>query len=242
MKRRGNKMSINQAECYADSARGIYIPQYVAETIKRDRIKYFDSWADLEAGPESESYWNSWTEFLDNAETDCGGKFWQDGDLWIIWPDLAIEAVNEFCQAQLEYEESHKDSGDNYSHMPAESWTNTEDKMLAEWVESENIDSMGLDTDQLSNIALDCFYMRSGHIFGPYHKQESDLILAAYPLQEIEIDLSCLGLDGITLDYIENSCDAYIKKELAYMTTDSVWHAVLTKSAFQDAIKAIKGE
>jgi hypothetical protein len=235
-------MAIKESELYADSARGIYIPQYVAETIRRDKIKYFDSWADLEAGPESKFYWDSWAEFLDNAETDCGGKFWQDGDLWIIWPDLAIEAVNEFCQAQLEYEESHEDSGENYSHMPAESWTSTEDKMLADWTESESIDAMGLDTDQLSDIALDCFYMRSGHRFGPYHKQESDLILAAYPLQEIEIDLSCLGLDGITLDYIENSCDAYIKGELAYMTTDAVWYAVLTKSAFQSAIKAIKEE
>lgn len=235
-------MAIKEAECYADSARGIYIPQYVAETIRRDKIKYFDSWADLEAGPESAEYWDSWADFLDNAETDCGGRFYQDGDLWIIWPDLAIEAVNEFCQAQLEYEESHMDAGDGYSHMPAESWTNTEDRLLSKWIESENIDAMGLDIDQLANIALDCFYMRSGHMFGPYDKQESDLILAAYPLQEIEVDLSCLGLDGITLDYICDSCDAYIKRDLAYLTTDAVWYVVLTKSAFQSAIKSTKGE
>ena len=153
-----------------------------------------------------------------------------------------IAAVTEFCQAQLEYEESHEDAGENYSHIPAESWTSTEDKILTDWIESENIDAMGLDTDQLAGVALDCFYMRSGHRFGPYHKQESDLILAAYSIQEIEIDLSCLGLDGITLDYIRDSCDVYIKGELAYMTTDAVWYAVLSKSTFQSAIKAMKEE
>lgn len=68
-------MAIKEAELYANSALGIYIPQYVSETIHRDKIKYFDSWADLEAGPESAEYWDSWAEFLDNAETDCGSTY-----------------------------------------------------------------------------------------------------------------------------------------------------------------------
>ena len=77
-------------ECYADSARGIYIPQFFAESIKRECVSGVseEDWNILESGPDHEQYWDAWTDVLDNAElTDSSGVVWtlyQDGDLWLI--------------------------------------------------------------------------------------------------------------------------------------------------------------
>jgi len=63
-------------------------------------------------------------------------------------------------------------------------------------------------------------------------------VLDSYAIQEIEIDLGHLAIDGITLDFIRESCDAYISgTDLAYMTSDSVWCAVVDPVEFQAAIK-----
>ena len=36
----------------------------------------------------------------------------------------AIDAINELCESQLEYETSHRDAGDNYVQLVGESWCN----------------------------------------------------------------------------------------------------------------------
>jgi len=64
---------------YADSSRGIYIPQIFAQSIKRGCV----------AGPDCEAYWDVWDGVLNDAElTDptSGQVFtlFQDGDLWCI--------------------------------------------------------------------------------------------------------------------------------------------------------------
>ena len=241
---------IKQAVIYADSSRGIYIPQHFAETYNEESWIHIDQEAIniLLIGLDDESYWDAWQDILDNAETTCGGYLHQDGDLWIVWPQLAINAVNECCQSMLEYEESHQDSGDNYAHMIAESWSASQENILMaqltgpdvlfedgrclpEW----NIDPMGLDPDVIADLALDLFTMQSGSIHGPYG--ESCIVLDSFGIQEIEIDLSSLGIDGITMELIEDSCDAYISgTSLAYMTTDAVWYAVVNPNDLQQAI------
>ena len=67
--------------------------------------------------PKAEHYWDVWDDVLSNAETDCGGVLHQDGDLWIVWSQNAIDAINELCESQLEYETSHRDAGDGYAHL-----------------------------------------------------------------------------------------------------------------------------
>jgi hypothetical protein len=230
---------VSDAICYADSARGIYIPQYVAETIRRDMVKYVsdEDWAILESGPDHPDYWEAWDSFLNNAETTDGAIFWQNGDLWMIYADDARQAVNDYCQAQLEYEESHKDAGDNYSHLPAESWTSTDESALRAYLIAQDIDCHGLDIDTIADIVLDNFRMYAGSIYGAYDLPDDAFILAAYPVQEIEIDLSGIGLDGITLEYIRDSCDAYIKGDLAYMTTDAVWFTAIKRDYLQECIR-----
>ena len=249
--------TIKQAVLYADSARGIYIPQHFAESYNTEQWQVIAQ-ADLDillSGPDTESYWDVWDDVLNNAETVCGGVLHQDGDLWIVWTQLAIDAVNDFCNQQLEYEENHRDAGDNYSHMVAESWDSEQEKRLIEqlkgpevqdkekdyfdperWGAAWDIDPMGLEPDEIADIALDIFHMEPGHIFS---NMESDfIVLNAYGVGEIEFDLEHLGIDGVTFDLIEESCDCYISGTgRDFMTSDSVWFAVVKPQELQQAIQ-----
>ena len=147
----------------------------------------------------------------------------------------AIDAVNELCESQLEYEESHDDAGDSYSHMVAESWCSQKDSDLLRYLKAWDINSMGLDSDVLSDMAIDLFTMEAGHMFS--NMSEHKIVLDEYAIQEIEIELEHLGIDAITRDLIRESCDAYITgTDRAYMTTDAVWFAVVDPDAMQQAI------
>jgi hypothetical protein len=165
----------------------------------------------------------------------------------------AIDAIDAYCAAQLEYEESHEDAGDAYAFMIAESWCETDEYQLirnligptvqdlskgysedGRYVTAWTVNSMGLEPDILSDIAIDLFVMQRGSIYGPY---TDGIVLGAFPVGEIEIELDELGIDGITLDLVRESCDAYINDSgYAYMATDAVWFAVVDPVAFQAAI------
>jgi len=226
---------VKTAQLYADSARGIYIPQYFAETIDWNAI---DDWNEDEkdillAGPDHESYWDAWDSILNNVTTVCGGVLWQDGDLWIVWPDQARDAVSEYCETMEEYETTHIDAGNNYSFLVAESWVDTNtDSLVQALQDCDGIDSRwkDIEPDILAAYALESFDMESGHIFSSHN----GIVLESFPVGEIEIDLESLGIDGLTMDYIRESCDAYIRdgSTLAYISTDAVWLAVLNIETF----------
>ncbi len=82
---------MKQSVLFADSARGIYIPQHFAESIDPTQWRYIDSddLSTLRAGPDSEFYWEAWDSVLNNAESVDGGILHQDGDLWIIYVNAA---------------------------------------------------------------------------------------------------------------------------------------------------------
>ena len=96
---------IPEREVYADSARGIYIPQHFAESVDRSCVSGIDlSDLDLLAeGPGiadcSQGYWDIWNDVEQNCIlTDSNGqrwRLWQDGDLWIV-PVDAIDAWESF--------------------------------------------------------------------------------------------------------------------------------------------------
>lgn len=79
-----------ELEIYADSARGIYIPQHFAKSIGREYVTGVsdEDWQILESGPEAEFYWEVWDDVLNNALlTDSDGTNWtlyQDGDLFLV--------------------------------------------------------------------------------------------------------------------------------------------------------------
>ncbi len=231
---------VAQSELYADSNRGIYIPQFWAQSADLNQWCDYteDQIATLLSGPDNESYWDTWQEILDNVRTIGGGQLHQDGDLWVIYSEQAIAAINEHCESQLEYETTHKDSGDNYSHMPAESWCKESEKRLIE--QCTELDLFGLDPDELSDIALENFRMVSGHIFG---LDPDWIVLDSYHVQEIEIELSELGIDAVCMDVIRESCEPYISgTDRAYMTTDCVWYAAIKRDKFQKLIAEYAAE
>jgi hypothetical protein len=83
---------------YADSAHGVYIPQYFAESIKRECVSGVDP-SDLDSltmGPdECEHYWDIWHDVESSAiVTDSEGNqfyLYQDGDLWLVPVDHESE-------------------------------------------------------------------------------------------------------------------------------------------------------
>ena len=97
---------------YADSNHGQYIPQYFAQTIKRETLTGITPKAltVLENGPDEEWYWDEWEYVLDNATvTDEHGikySLWQDGDLWLIPEGMEWSDENE-CFQWPEEEESN---------------------------------------------------------------------------------------------------------------------------------------
>lgn len=79
---------------FADSARGVYIPQHFAESIQRDCVTGVtqEQWAILALDPndpETEWYWETWEDVENNAvitDKDSGiaYRLYQDGDLWLV--------------------------------------------------------------------------------------------------------------------------------------------------------------
>lgn len=234
-----------------NSAHGVYIPQVFAETIDWNAL---DNWDEdqksiLLAGPEHEFYFEAWQEILDNCETIDGGRLHQDGDVWLVYVDKATSDLNEYLNYQLEYETCHRDAGDNYTYMVTEydidsqdirrqleeeTYLHTAGESTGHWTKKLELNLRGLPIERVVELAIDCFEMVPGHIFGPY---ESDgLILAAFPVQEIETEIPD-SFDDIVLEYIgDNGSDACINGRLAYMTTDAVWCAVASVKELQAAI------
>jgi len=161
----------------------------------------------------------------------------------------AIDAINELRESMLEYETRHGDAGDNYTHMPAESWTEKETRDLLESLNEEKRDHAvkdhfapdsykphwkllkidprwkEIDPDQLADYALESFEMSAGSIWGCF---EDGITLDSFPVQEIEIELDHLDIDPDVMDSVRESCDAYISGcNRAYVTTDAVWFALL---------------
>jgi hypothetical protein len=77
---------------WLSDARGTYIPRDFANSFA-DRAKSVsgvsdENWAVLEAGPDHEEYWDTWTDVCDWAiVTDDNGnryRVYQDGDCWLV--------------------------------------------------------------------------------------------------------------------------------------------------------------
>jgi hypothetical protein len=87
---------------WLSDARGQYIPRDFADSFT-DRNKNVvdvsaEDWAILDAGPDHEHYWDTWSDVEQSARVidDNGVEYtlYQDGDLWLIpkgmeWDDEA---------------------------------------------------------------------------------------------------------------------------------------------------------
>ena len=181
------------------------------------------------------------------------------GDLWIVWSQNAIDAINELCESQLEYETSHRDAGDGYADLVSELWDEHSTYNMLKLFNEEKRDNgvkiisadsykpqwqlLGVDKrwkdiepDVLADMALETFNMVPGSIWGPYG--DDCIVLESFHIGEIEVDLGHLGIDAITMDLIRESCDAYISgNDYAYIATDAVWYAVVNVEALNIEIE-----
>jgi hypothetical protein len=239
------------SELFLDSARGVYIPRDFAASIDpADWIGVSTDELDiLRAGPDDESYWDAWQSVLDYAETKDGRVLHQDGDLWFVARDRAIEDLNKYFEDVLEYETRHIDAGNACAYLVEDVDIQDVKRQLAEerhetddsaplgwtWVPKLDLDLKGLDLEDVVRLALDVFKMVPGSIYGPF---EDGLVLTSFHVQEIETEIPD-AFDGIVLDLIRESTDAYITgTNLAYISTDAVWFAVASVKELQDAIDA----
>ena len=77
---------------WLSDARGIYIPRDFAKSfVDRSCVAGVsdEDWAILEAGPDHEFYWETWTEVEEKATyTDAQSgvvyTIWNDGDCWLV--------------------------------------------------------------------------------------------------------------------------------------------------------------
>lgn len=165
--------------------------------------------------------------------------------------ETLINAINAIVAARTEYEETHKDAGDNYAHMPRESWSKTDNDDLARFMIEHKIDAHGLEIDEVADLVLDNFTMRSEHMMSGHY--EDRFTCGAYPIIEIEhqIDLSALSEQcgfTVTAENIKalgNEPDCYIGSTyedsfLAYSTSDIVWIADISADTLRDALELIR--
>lgn len=94
-------IKLENAILYADSSRGVYIPQYFAESIKRECVSGVsdEQWGILVYGPYQKaddlgdaywhSYWDAWCDvecsaIVTDPITGIRYTLWQDGNLWLV--------------------------------------------------------------------------------------------------------------------------------------------------------------
>lgn len=83
-----DEIDLKNAILFADSARGIYIPQHFAESVNREFVSGVtsDQWHIL-LNPDNDDYWDVWHEVQNTAKVTFKGKvymLYQDGDLWLV--------------------------------------------------------------------------------------------------------------------------------------------------------------
>lgn len=86
-----DEIDLSGALLFADSARGVYIPQHFAESVQRQHVTGVsdEDYSILLSGQDHEHYWETWEGVLNNArltipETGKAATLHHDGDLWVV--------------------------------------------------------------------------------------------------------------------------------------------------------------
>lgn len=161
--------------------------------------------------------------------------------------DDMVSAINAIAESQIEYETAHKDAGDAYAYLVPESWDSRYDESrLVEYMKEMGIDWSGIDIDDIVNACLDRFRMESGHIFS---SGNGGFLITSFPVQEIEMQIDCGAIgEAFTpglCERLSRACDVYLRHDceamaLGYVTTDSVWDAVVPESRLRKIVAELK--
>ena len=108
-----------EMKLWLSDARGIYIPRDFATSFA-DRAKSVsgvsdNDWAELEAGPDHEWYWEAWVKVCANAVVteDNGDRYtvYQDGDCWLVPVGMEWSEDGDMFQWPREDEDEDEDEG-----------------------------------------------------------------------------------------------------------------------------------
>jgi hypothetical protein len=159
------------------------------------------------------------------------------------------DKMTELCESAVEYETSHKDAGDNYAYLVAESWCSDQEQSLIDFMKAKGIDWTGLEIDVIADSVLDQFVMQSGHIWSAGN---GDCLLNSFAVGEIEIQIDArdIGLDHVTetiCDRLSRATDFVCHRQddqtiLAYQGTDSVWDACISEKALREIVADLRAQ
>ncbi len=95
-------MGLPGPELFLDDHRGVYIPRDFAECVARDFVTgVTDEQYAVLADPESDLYWDVWSEVTDSAmvTTTQGVRYrlYQDGALWLLPEGMEVDDNGRFC-------------------------------------------------------------------------------------------------------------------------------------------------
>ena len=163
--------------------------------------------------------------------------------------ETVSEKLNGLGESQMEYETTHRDAGDNYAHIVAESWCSDQERALIDYMKEKEIDWTGLEIDAIADSVLDQFEMQSGHLWSAGN---GDCLLNAFPIGEIEIQIDAqeIGLKHVTKEICEalsRQSDLFCHMQddrtiLAYQGTDSVWDACISENALRDIVADLRAQ
>ena len=165
---------------------------------------------------------------------------------------MTTESFTKRAQALVdscyEYETTHKDAGDNYSHLASEGnfdYHNGESR-LQEYCQEMGIDLTGIEIDQLAEDVIFWGYMTQGGDFDP-HKR---FLVSSYNVGEVEsqVDSSNIGarFTPYLIDQLNKRTDAYWTysgPETAYFYTnasESYWDHVCNADVIRDLVEQQK--
>lgn len=164
--------------------------------------------------------------------------------------DVVIEKLNALGESVYGYETSHRDAGNNYAHMPCESWTSYDDSRLAEYMQEKGIDFTGLEIDEISSRVLDQFEMQASHAFC---MGDGSFLVASYPVGEIETEVSAedLGISKFTKELCESlskSSDVFLRydspeRAFGYIEGSyDVWDCVVSEKVLREIVSDLQAE
>lgn len=157
--------------------------------------------------------------------------------------EALVEKLDAFLEARLEWTESHKDSGDAYSHLPREggfAYGNGETRLMT-FLAAQGIDAQGLDPEKISDMALDHFRMESGTIQDPSSSDPGCFVLDSYAIGEIEVQVEKSAFDPQASDdeweQAKKEAGAFFKGNLGYLSSDRVWYALIDSKTLRREVE-----
>jgi hypothetical protein len=159
-----------------------------------------------------------------------------------------IEQINSLIADRVEYEEEHRDAGNDRAHLLGESWHSDHDNRLREQLDQLGIDHSAVDFDQLVEDVIYWAEMVSSHMYDN-SPRAGQILLDTFPVGEIEIEFAAeeLGfsrINSVDADQLSRSCDAFFRPDstdrcFAYVGSDRSWDAQISTETVRDLIEAL---